>query len=325
MGSRLNIAAPADFVLARDVCSYGYFRLAPDRWDPITKTLATVLGLADGPASCTIAQSEPGRVSVIFERTLSRAEQATARAQISRMLRLHESEADLAAFHAVDPRWASSGRGRIFRSPTLFQDMIRTVTSCNVTWSGTVGMNERLCQVLGKGGAFPTAHRMARTRPGTLRGRCRVGYRDSRMIELAKMFVRGAIDESWLEDNTVADDEIYRFLLTLPGIGPYAASNMMQLLGRYAMLAVDSETLSHGRKTLGFEGEDTAVIKAVQAHYEPFGAHRFRSYWFEKWCVYEEAEGPAHAWPPKSDSTAGKQKGVPTKKPRQRRGGSKSA
>ena len=47
MGTRLSIAAPADFRLARDVCSYGYFRLAPDRWDVPTQSLHTIFDLPE--------------------------------------------------------------------------------------------------------------------------------------------------------------------------------------------------------------------------------------------------------------------------------------
>ena len=77
------------------------------------------------------------------------------------------------------------------RSPTFFEDVIKTVTSCNVTWPSTVVMNIRLCEVVGRGGAFPTPRRLARTRPATLRARCRVGYRDQRIIELSRMFASG--------------------------------------------------------------------------------------------------------------------------------------
>ncbi|VAX41960.1 hypothetical protein MNBD_PLANCTO03-2280, partial [hydrothermal vent metagenome] len=47
MGTRLTIRVPADFVLSRDVCSYGYFLLAPNRWDTKSQTLARTLHLAE--------------------------------------------------------------------------------------------------------------------------------------------------------------------------------------------------------------------------------------------------------------------------------------
>lgn len=296
MGTRLSIKAPGDYSLPRDVCSYGYFRLAPDRWDVATQSLQTIFDLEEGPARAHITQHSRGALHVSVDRALGRLEQRSARARIGRMLRLNETENEIASFHAVDPRWKRSGRGRIFRSPTLFQDVVRTVTSCNVTWPSTVNMNRRLCEVLGRGGAFPREVRLARARAGTLRGRCRVGYRDQRLIDLAKMFVSGQVDQAWLEDPGTPDEAVYKFLLTLPGVGPYAASNIMQLVGRYSRLAVDTELMRHGREALGFAGEDSAVVKQLQAHYEAFGAHKFRSYWLEMWTRYEAKAGPAHEW-----------------------------
>lgn len=325
----MTITPPEDYVLARDVCSYGYFRLAPNRWDAKAKALARALMLSGGPVLLTIAQ--PGAnwrgrargcgagspLQICADRTLSRAERAEAQRQISRMLRLDEDTKTIAAFHRVDPRWKTTGHGRVFRSPTLFEDIIKTVTSCNVQWASTTIMNLRLCAVLGgtpeqrsasrrsvipSSLPFPSPEQLARARLSTLRARCRVGYRDQRLKDLAAMCIArpnrpAEIDADWFEDPATPDEAIHERLLTLPGIGPYAAANVMQLLGRYARLPMDTETLKHGRTVLGFSGTDSQVLKRVDAHFAPFGEHKFRSYWFEMWLRYEEAHGPAHAWP----------------------------
>ncbi|MEO1129153.1 MAG: hypothetical protein AAFX05_05510 [Planctomycetota bacterium] len=296
MSTRLTLRVPSDYVLKRDVCSYGYFHLAPNTWDPARETLARVLDLSDGAATLIVAQPEdvPGApLRVQVDRGLSRTAQGEAKRALSRMLRLEEE--DLGAFHAVDPRWRASGRGRIFRSPTLFEDLVKTVTSCNVAWPSTRMMNRRLCEVINP--AFPRPTQMARRRPATLRARCRVGYRDVRLVELAKLAAAGSIDDRWFEDPSNDDDAVYSALLELPGIGPYAASNMLQLLGRYSRLAMDSEAMRHGREVLGMEGTDTQVRRAIEQHYAQFGDHRFRSYWFELWTDHEKHKGPAWTWP----------------------------
>ncbi len=300
MGTRLTLRPPGDYVLPRDVCSYGYFLLAPNHWDAKARTLRRALDLSGGPTTVVISQGHACRpgdpLRVLADRALAPPERAEARRQIARMLRLDEDESHVAAFHRVDRRWKRSGRARLFRSPTLFEDVVKTVTSCNVAWPSTVNMNRRLCEVIGRAGAFPTADRLARTRPGTLRARCRVGYRDTRLVQLARLFARGDINEPWLESPDTSDDDAFDFLLTLPGIGPYAAGNIMQLLGRYSRLALDTESVRHGRAVLGYDGADAAVLRRVKAHYEPFGEHKFRSYWFELWRFYERKRGPAHTW-----------------------------
>ena len=310
-GTTLTVRTPADFRLPRDVCSYGYFVLFPNHWDTRRERLIRVLHLNDGPATARITQPVPTQpvIRARFDRRLSRPEQDLARTQIARMLRLDEDASHSRAFHRVDPRWKRSGRSRLFRSPTLFEDVIKTVSSCNVAWPSTVGMNRRFCEVLGSKApsglcAFPTPHKLARTRAGTLRGRCRVGYRDQRMIDLAKLFVNGHIDEAWLTNPATSDDDVFNFLISLPGIGPYAAGNIMMLLGRYARLAIDTESVRHGKNVLGMTGTDRAISKQLAAHYESFGVYRFKSYWFELWDFYESHAGPATTWERDTTATA---------------------
>lgn len=316
MPSRLAPPVPDDFVLARDACSYGYFLLRPNHWDPKRRVLSRVLHLSGGPATLRISQEgDPdadgapaawpqvagNQLRISVDRTLARGERAEAIAQVTRMLRLDEPASTLAAFHTLDPRWAATGRGRLFRSPTMFEDVIKTVTSCNVQWPSTITMNRRLCEVVGVGGAFPTAAKLARTRPATLRARCRCGYRDQRIVDLARLFApRGKrppeADAAWFEDPGTSDEAVWEALLALPGIGPYAAANILQLLGRFGRLPLDTESVRHGRSVLGFEGSHKAVMKRVGEHFEPFGGHKFRSYWFELWAFYEAKRGRADSW-----------------------------
>lgn len=320
MGTRLSITPPDDFLLWRDVCSYGYFLLWPNFWDPRAGTFSRVMNVSEGPASVTISQGRPaggergtspeGRrafegikpgapLSCVFDRVLTASEKKEVKQQIARMLRLDEDAAHVAAFHKVDSRWKSSGRARLFRSPSFFEDVLKTVTSCNVTWPGTLSMNRRLCEVVGKGGGFPEARVLARQRPALLRSRCRVGYRDARIVELAKLFVagkKGGVETEWFEDPATSDEAIHKALIDLPGIGPYAAANIMQLLGRYSRLPLDTESVRHGRAVLGFKGSSAQVMKRVHAHFAPFGDNAFRSYWFEMWVHYEKKAGPAHTW-----------------------------
>jgi 3-methyladenine DNA glycosylase/8-oxoguanine DNA glycosylase len=307
------IPVPADFVLSRDVCSYGYFLLEPNHWDPHTRTLSRTLELPAGPAKLSITQPTPpsasgrprsprGRpLAVVADRPVTARERPVAAALLGRMLRLDEDAAHVRAFHALDPRWKARGQGRLFRSPSFFEDVIKTVTSCNVAWPSTVSMNRRLCALLGPaspsgGRAFPSAAALAQTRPQTLRARCGVGYRDQRIVQLARLFVEGAIDPAFFENPDLPDDLLRERLLELPGIGPYAANNILQLLGRYAHIPFDTESLRHARTVLGMKGADRALLKRLARHYAPFGPHKFRAYWFELWSFYEAKRGPADRW-----------------------------
>jgi len=315
MGTRMKLKTPGDYLLRRDVCSYGYFLLAPNHWNPRSGVFSRVCTFTEGPALVEVQQGEHpgGELAVKADRALSRDEKKEVTAQLTRMLRLDEDASTLAEFHQRDPRFVGIGRGRLFRSPTLFEDVIKTVTSCNVTWPNTVNMNRRMCDVLGdsvevkgvKRHAFPSAKKMARTRPATLRSRCRVGYRDERIVELARLFTiprsKGGVDAVWMEDPSTPDDALYDALIDLPGIGPYAAANILQLLGRYHLLPCDTESVRHGKAVLGMTGTPAQIMKKIHEHFAPMGKHAFRSYWFELWEFYEKKHGPSWTW--ERDST----------------------
>lgn len=311
-----TIRPPSDFDLKRDVCSYGYFLLAPNFWNVRERTLSRVLDLENGPVFVVVRQ-KTGVGSPLSIRTpnpITRHDRRAIESALIRMLRLDESADVIADFHALDSRRTQSGRGRIFRSPTLFEDVIKTVTSCNVTWPSTMHMNRRLCETLGSrvsitpgisAFGFPTASKLACVRPETLRARCRVGYRDSRIIELSKLFAKAdtpsGLDVRLLTDPSTADDMVHDTLIELPGIGPYAAANIMQLLGRYERLPLDTESVRHGRAILGFKGDPKHIMNSVKRHFIPFKHHAFRAYWFELWDAYEAKNGPAWTW--ERDST----------------------
>ncbi len=311
MPTTLRLKPPEDFELARDVCSYGYFLVAPNSWDVKARAFSRTLEFERLPVRVRITQPRGAGSALVaaFSRTLSSPTRARATQQLSRMLRLDESAGEIGEFHRVDPRWRRSGRGRLFRSPTLFEDIIKTITSCNVTWPGTLAMNRRLCEVLGVGKdgeqGFPSVRTLAGTRAVTLRARCRTGYRDERIVEIARRFgaprASGGIDARWFEDPGTSDEAIHGALLELPGVGPYAAANIMQLLGRYSRLPLDTESVRHGKTVLGMKGTPAQIMKKVHAHFAPFGRHAFRSYWFELWSFYERKHGPAWTW--ERDST----------------------
>lgn len=307
MPRTLSLRVPADFHLARDCCSYGYFLLRPNHWKVREQSLERDFEIDRLAFRVAVKQPSPGApLRIVPSRTLSASSRAHVERSLVRMLRLDESDRHIAEFHSVDPRWKASGRGRLFRSPSMFEDVVKTVTSCNVTWPGTVQMNRRLCEVLGALDSsgitpFPSARRLAAARPQTLRARCRTGYRDVRLIELARLFRSGQIREEWFEDPSTPDDAVREALLELPGVGPYAAANIMQLLGRYAHLPLDTESVRHGRTVLGMTGTPAQIMRRVRDHFAPFGTHAFRSYWFELWEFYESRHGPAHTW--ERDST----------------------
>lgn len=76
-----------------------------------------------------------------------------------------------------------------------------------------------------------------------------------------------------LDSAELSEEELLKQLIGLPGIGPFSAANMMQLLGRYERIACDSETVrhfkDHHKKTSCTAANVEAVADEVRTHSIP--------------------------------------------------------
>jgi len=293
--SRLTLPVPRDFRLQRAVCSYGYFILAPNRWVGETKTLHRPMHV--GGRVAQIAISQRGRTLVMrSDLALSRLEAASVKQQVSRMLRVHD---DMTPWYALCPEAAKIKYGRLFRSPSFFEDVVKTITGCNVAWPNTVRMNALLCEHFGDAGAFPTPGRLAREKPAVVQAKAKVGYRAERIVRFARDVDSGDINPAWFEHPSRTTDELYDALRRIHGIGDYAAGNVLMLLGRYDRVAIDSETYRHFRQLHGLKKSKklAALDRRIRKHYAAFAPYAFLAYWFELWNGYEaHVRKPAARW-----------------------------
>lgn len=309
MVTSATLKAPADFNFARAICSYGYFLLAPNHWVPATRTFTRPLHVsADRIVTLAATQRAPGEpVRVKFDSPVSAAERDSLLAQLGRMVRLDEPAELFADFHGVHSDAKKAGFARMFRSPSTFEDIVKTMTSCNVTWPNTMRMNRMMCFHVGDG-AFPTPAKLARVEPGSLQAKCRVGYRAERIVRLARDVDSGKLDLARFEDRARDTQEVFDDLRTIHGIGPYAAGNLCQLLGRYDRLAIDTETYRHFRVVYNVPTpKNPAQLKKlhtkIEKHYAKYRPYQFLAYWFELWHYYEGLKGPAERWRTEHEGT----------------------
>ncbi len=304
--TEITTAAPAPFDFAGTVYSHGWAVLEPNRWDPGPSVLTRTERLGPGRiVHVTLAGAgsrERPRVRVGVEHTgkLTGREAGTIRRSVRLMLRLDE---DLAPFHDLcrraGPRWreASAGLGRLLRSPTLFEDAIKTICTTNVQWGGTKGMIRRLVQVLGEPGplsepadaglpaAFPTPEAIAGADGRTL-DPVRLGYRAPYIRELSQRVASGELDLEALRDMDASTKELRRILLDIQGVGSYAAATLLMLLGRYDYLAVDS--VYRAFVSSRYFGGRSVPDSEAAAIYADWGQWKYLGFWFDLWKGLDE-------------------------------------
>jgi 3-methyladenine DNA glycosylase/8-oxoguanine DNA glycosylase len=283
--------------------SHGWAVLAPNRWDATALRLERTERLGPGRV-VTIGIEGAGsgdqarlRMEVRHAGELSSEERARVREMVRRMFRLDE---DLEEFYAIarsfGGHWTgvTKGRGRLLRSPTVFEDAVKTICTTNVQWKGTKAMVRSLVETLGEPGlsrdgsvsrAFPTPEAIAGAGARQLES-ARLGYRARYVRELAERIVTGETDLESLRDPDMPLEEIQHRLHELKGVGPYAAATLLMLLGRYEHLAVDSVFRDFvGRRY--FDG-DRPGDEALRAVYEPWGRWKYLGYWFDLWAGNSE-------------------------------------
>lgn len=286
----IPIVTPPDFRFWPTVVGHGWCDLPPYRCDETARVLERLFQFEDGHVVRLIlraADFRPGSLLVHVEglEDLTTAQEDAIRRAVSRGL---EIERDLTDFYALVrgyPRYswiAELGAGRLLASPTVWEDLAKTLLTTNTTWKLTIQMVKRL-NALGDrypdgGHAFPSPARIAALTAAELDQAVRAGYRSAYLHLLAERIASGEIEvEAW-RDAGLPSEEIYKRIKGLKGFGDYAAGNMLRLLGHFDRLATDSECRAVFREINGgVDGND----QAIRAYYEPFGQWRGLVQWMD--------------------------------------------
>jgi N-glycosylase/DNA lyase len=271
---------PVDF--RRTLVSHGVASLPPQRVDEEAWTLDTTLPLGRTARTVRVSEGRPGYANVEGdERTL---------ATLRHMLRLDDDLSEFYALAADDPDlcWAAAGAGRMLRSATVFEDVVKTICTTNCAWSGTVRMVTGLADNLGAKApdgrhAFPAAAAMADADESFYKDVVRAGYRGPYLRSLATSVASGEIDLEELNDPELHEDEVAERLLALPGVGPYAAAHVMTTaLGRYRRLIFDSWTRPRYAKLNGRKASDRTIERRFR-RYRDYAGLAFWLYLTKGW------------------------------------------
>lgn len=282
--------------LWRTFRSHGIASLPPMSFDEEFQTFEITLPV-DGSGPRTVRINSGNGLAVVAGPPPEQHDGAL-RAAVRHVLRLDEDLSDFYALAAEDPElsWVTGGAGRMVRSPTVFEEVVKTVCTTNCAWSATERMVGALVEHLGEpapeapasgpeGRAFPTPQAMADAGEDFYRDVVRAGYRGRYLETLSRSVVDGlgleALGEVSPEE--LPDDELEKRLLELPGVGPYAAAHVMMMLGRYSRLILDSWTRPKYARLAGEESVTDAEIKRRFARYGEYAGLAFWLYVTQDW------------------------------------------
>jgi 3-methyladenine DNA glycosylase/8-oxoguanine DNA glycosylase len=283
--------------LWRTINSHGVVDLPPLQIDDDARVLEATVPLGGvGPRTLAISdgRAEHARVEV-----QGRVTAEATRVAVGHLLRLDEDLSNFYAAVAEDSElaWAGVGAGRLIRSPTVFEEVVKTICTTNCAWSATQRMVGALVEHLGErapgsptggpyGRAFPTPEAMAEASLDFYRDVVRAGYRGAYLRTLAESVASGEVELEELgraSSEELPDDELEARLLALPGVGPYAAAHVMMMLGRYSRLILDSWTRpKYAKLTGGRPKKDTTILRRFR-RYGPYAGLAFWLFLTRDW------------------------------------------
>jgi N-glycosylase/DNA lyase len=281
----ITLATPREFSFKRTIISHGWCQLLPFRIDEERWQLTRTLEVEDAkPVTITISSNRRGLI-VTTSRRLSQAAAKKVVADVRHMLRLDDNITEFYRLLAADSdfNWIpTQGAGRLLRSPTVFEDLVKMICTTNCSWALTEKMVTGLVENLGRESSngdrtFPTPEAMALMPLKFYVNEVRAGYRSEYLKLLADRVASGELDvEAWLTSPLPTAD-LMKEMRGVKGVGPYAAENLLKLLGRYDGLALDSWTRAkffsvrnNGRKT---------TDKKIARYYSRFKEWRGLALW----------------------------------------------
>jgi 3-methyladenine DNA glycosylase/8-oxoguanine DNA glycosylase len=280
--------------LARTLASHGVATLPPMEMDEAARSFEVTLPVSRGrPRIVRVRPAGRSKVAIeIAGRAPGAATAAELREKVRHVLGL---DRDLSEFYQAvgddpDLSWAAAGAGRMIRSPTVFEEVVKTICTTNCAWSATVRMTTALVEHLGeraagappegwRGRAFPSPDALASAGEDFYRDVVRAGYRGRYLIALSEMVAGGTLDLEALataSPDDLPDAELAQALQALPGVGPYAAAHVMMLMGRHSLLVLDSWTRpTYARLT----GKKKVSDAAIERRFRRYGRYRGLAFW----------------------------------------------
>jgi N-glycosylase/DNA lyase len=281
----IKIPTPQNFNFKRTVISHGWYGLLPFALNSEKWELTRVIDVGQKPPVTIVMNGRKGHVRVSTSRSLGKGDTAKVMRDARHILRLDD---DLQSFYfatGAEPDFAwigTQGAGRMLRSPTVFEDLVKMICTTNCSWALTQKMVTGLVENLGRESddgrrSFPTPHAMASMPLKFFVDEVRAGYRAAYLKELADRVASGELNvEEWLS-SPLPTPELTKQIKGVKGVGDYAAENLLKLLGRYDGLALDSWTRARFFQIRN--GGRKANDKKIARYYARFNEWRGLALW----------------------------------------------
>lgn len=302
----VEIEVDVPFSLKATVLSHGWHECSPMSWCEGGRCFQIIERQGSSAFRVSVVEVAASARKMILALTADGEEvdEAMLESTIRRVRYMLGLDQDVAAFHAICTEHPVLhvipllGAGRLLRSASMDENIIKALCATNVNWTMAVKMINRIGQ-LGPPvrhfvhlNAWPTVKEIVRAGDTYLRDVCRLGYRVESVLAFCMDVAEDRRNPDGLiplaQSSDVDSDSILAQLRDIKGIGPASAHFLLSSLGRYDCLSIDSATVAHVART-HMNGEKP-THKQIEKIYAPYGKWRDLVWWFEHWLTWGTAQ-----------------------------------
>jgi 3-methyladenine DNA glycosylase/8-oxoguanine DNA glycosylase len=279
----MTITPSSNFDLHSTIHSHGWYDLPPFRTNEQKNELQTIISLSKQKHVHIRIREVNSVIDIVpMNKTvrLSKMEKEKIKNIVRSILRIDEQLAEFYLLCKKEKhlRWVPKRyAGRILRSPTVFEDVVKMMFTTNCSWALTKIMTEHLTRKLGVKTdddvfSFPSPETIAKKTERWLRKEISCGYRAPYLLKLCRDISNKKIDVESFRNSELSTDDLYGKLCSIKGIGHYAAGNILKLIGRYDYLGIDSWVRKRFSK-LHKNGRNVSDA-SIEEHYNRYGRWR---------------------------------------------------
>jgi N-glycosylase/DNA lyase len=256
----LSLPWPIDLELT--VASHGWAHLAPWSWDARAGRLGRPERIGNQCGTIELTQSSPDSMMLRWD-GFAPANLPEIHTRARRWLSADWPPASAVAALCEDGALIARGGGRLLRCSSFYEDFVKTVLTINTSWSSTCRMAAALVTEPGDG-AFPSPEAVLDYGEARLRERAKLGFRATTIVSAThRLLDDGTIDA----DGGGSPENLgYDYLVSLKGIGPYAAAHCRVLLHDFSRLPVDSGVITYLRERHGCDPAEFAASRSWGPH-----------------------------------------------------------
>lgn len=271
-----HISVEYPFSLKLTALSHGWVNLPPYKWDSESEVLSRCDKTGQTLVAWSVRQVAPEALAITTNTKLDDDMQSSLKTLVSYCLMLDWSPEDaMTVAKGLNPQAAEfmeRGGGRFLRGASFYEDFYKTLCTINTSWTNTIQMITALHDHFGKGASLSPGM-VCRSEPKKLQKLGRLGYRAQILYDSTNLLVSNHVISPEKGDLTVPLEKAD--LLSIHGIGHYAANHLRILQCDYSHIPVDSEVRAYCLAKHNLTGD-------INDYYSSWGDFRFLGYKLER-------------------------------------------